>query len=252
MKPFALLLAVAPLAFPQALPDVLTQGEAAFAKTCGNGYCHGTKGGGGGAPRLAARGFDQTFIRATITNGIPGTQMAAFGKSMSAQELTSIVAYVATLNGVTNPEIATPGRQTEAPAPASLSAEAARGKTLFSEAARGFQRCSTCHEAAEIGVAVTTPIANIPQNAAALKALPTGKVKTTTMNGESMPVLVLSDGRQGAVFYDLTSAPPVERHAEPGSVKFSEGSAWRHSVALGTYSDSELNAVLAYLRAVGR
>ncbi len=44
-----------------------------------------------------------------------------------------------------------------------------------------------------------------------------------------MPVLVLSDGRQSTLFYDLTSAPPVERNAQPGSVKFTDGSNWRHS-----------------------
>ena len=44
------------------------------------------------------------------------------------------------------------------------------------------------------------------------------------MDGESMPVLVLSEGKQSTLFYDLTSAPPVERNAEPGSVKFADGS----------------------------
>ncbi len=84
---------------------------------------------------------------------------------------------------------------------------------------------------------------------AALKALATPNVKTGTMGGESMPVLVLSEGKQGALFYDLTSAPPVERNAEPGTVKFSDGSTWRHASVIGAYNDSELAAILAYLHA---
>ena len=68
-----------------------------------------------------------------------------------------------------------------------------------------------------------TPIAKVPDSAAALNALATPNVKTGTTAGESMPVLVLSDGKQGTVFYDLTSAPPVQRNCEPGSVKFADG-----------------------------
>jgi hypothetical protein len=176
--------------------------------------------------------------------------MAAYGKSMSAGELTAIVAFLATLNGIANPEIASAGPQNTLRAQLVLSAEAARGRVLFSEAARGFTRCSTCHEVNGIGLPVATPISNIPANATALRALVTPVVKTGTMDGESMPVLVLSEGKQGTVFYDLTSTPPVERDAEPGSVNFMSGSNWRHSAILGSYSDIELNAILSYLRAV--
>jgi len=70
------------------------------------------------------------------------------------------------------------------------------------------------------------------------------------LDGESMPALVLSERKQGPVFYDLTSAPPVQRNAPPGSVKFTDDSAWRHSSVIGAYNDSELAAILAYLRAV--
>ncbi len=51
------------------------------------------------------------------------------------------------------------------------------------------------------------------------------------------------------LFYDLTSAPPVERNAPPGSVKISDGSNWRHWAVIGAYSDAELEAILVYLRA---
>jgi len=75
-------------------------------------------------------------------------------------------------------------------------------------------------------------------------------VKTGTMDGESMPILVLSEGKQSTVFYDLTSVPPVQRNAEPGSVRFTDSSNWRHSSVIEAYDDSELAAILTYLGAM--
>jgi hypothetical protein len=100
-----------------------------------------------------------------------------------------------------------------------------------------------------LGISVAAPFTHIPESVAALKALATPNVKTGTMDGESMPVLVLSDGKQGTLFYDLTSAPPVERNAEPGSVKITDGSKWRHASVIEGYNDAELGAILVYLRA---
>jgi hypothetical protein len=117
---------------------------------------------------------------------------------------------------------------------------------------RGFERCSTCHEVAGLGVPVTTAITNIPASAAALKTLATPNVKTATADGESMPALILSEGKEKTVFYDLTSVPPVQRTAEPGTVRFTDGSRWDHASIIRAYDDSQLTAVLAYLRAVAK
>jgi hypothetical protein len=100
------------------------------------------------------------------------------------------------------------------------------------------------------GIPVAAPLAKVPASAAELKALATPGVKTGAVGGETMPVLVLSQGKQATVFYDLTSAPPVQRNAEPGSLKLTDGSNWRHTSAIGAYNDSELAAILDYLRAV--
>jgi mono/diheme cytochrome c family protein len=220
-------------------------GEQVFTKTCATGYCHGPGGGASGAPRLAGRGFDVRYINNTVTRGIPGTGMPSFATVLSRPDLTAVVAYVAMLNGVSNPD---PGEPSVSSAPA-LTGETARGARLFKEAVRGFGRCSTCHEVGGFGVSVAAPIARVPASVAALKTLATPNVKTGTMDGESMPVLVLNDGKQSTLFYDLTSAPPVQRNAEPGSVKFADGSKWRHSSVIGAYDDAELAAILTYLRA---
>jgi mono/diheme cytochrome c family protein len=181
--------------------------------------------------------------------GIPGTGMASFATTLSRADLVTVVAYVATLNGVANPKIGSDDDDAPASTGPKLTGEAARGARLFTEAVRSFGRCSTCHEVGGFGVSVAAPIQQVPTSVAALKALATPGVKTGTAGDESMPVLVLSDGRQGTLFYDLTSAPPVERNAEPGSVKFTNDSTWRHSSVIGAYNDAELDAILTYLRA---
>jgi len=243
MKVLILLYAIA---LGCAAQDAVKRGEQVFANTCATGYCHGPRGTSSGAPRLAGRGFNQAYINGVVTRGIEGTGMPSFAATLSKADLTAVVAYVATLNGV---KVETSASSTVSSSPA-LTGEAAQGQRLFFDAVRGFGRCSTCHQVAGFGISVATPIAQVPASAVELRALETPAVKTGTMDGESMPVLVLSDTKQGTLFYDLTSVPPVERNAAPGSVRLSDASAWRHSSVIGAYNNAELDAILAYLRTV--
>ncbi len=245
-----LLTIICAMALSCAAQDIVKRGEQVFAKSCATGYCHGVRGQSSGAPRLAGRGFNLAYINGVVARGIPGTGMSSFAAVLSRPDLTAVVAYVATLNGISNPNVGSDDEAASASTGPALTGEAARGALLFKEAVRGFGRCSTCHEVGGFGISVAAPIARVPASVAALKTLAAPNVKTGTMDGESMPVLVLSDGKQSALFYDLTSAPPVQRNALPGSVKFTDGSNWRHSSVIGAYNDSELAAILAYLRAV--
>jgi len=244
-----LFVAASALVFGQNAQDVIRQGEEVFAKSCSTGYCHGPRGIAGGAPRLAGRGFDQTFIGTTVARGVPGTGMPAFAGTLANPDLAAVVAYVATLNGIANPSVATGAGRGAASGP-TLSAGEARGRALFSDAVRGFGRCSTCHEVNGIGISVATPISQIPANAQALRSLETPQVSTATIGGESMPALLVSKTTRGVIFYDLTSSPPVLRTSDPAAVTTADGSAWKHSSAIGSYSDAELEAILAYLRAM--
>jgi mono/diheme cytochrome c family protein len=224
-------------------------GEKVFAQSCATGYCHGAKGTPAGAPRLAGRGFDQTYITNTVVRGLPGTAMPAFGTTLSRADLGAVIGYVASLNGIANPSINLgPGPGASGPAEPALPAEAEKGRALFFDALRGFARCSTCHEVNGIGISVTTPIAKIPADAAALRALATPDVRTATVDGEAMPALLVSQGKTRALFYDLTSAPPVLRTVDPNTLKVAESSAWRHASVIGAYNDAELASVLIYLR----
>lgn len=226
-------------------------GEKVFAQSCATGYCHGQRGVAAGAPRLAGRGFDQAYIASTVTRGLPGTAMPAFGATLTRAELGAVIAYVANLNGISNPTISLgPGPGTAGPTEAPLSAEAEHGRALFFDAVRGFGRCSTCHEVNGIGISVTTPITSIPGDAAALRALATPDVRTAAVDGEAMPALIVSQGKTRALFYDLTSAPPVLRTVDPNTLKVNEGSAWRHASVIAAYNDAELASILGYLREV--
>jgi mono/diheme cytochrome c family protein len=196
------------------------------------------------------RHFDQAYINNVVTRGVPDTGMPSFATRLSRPDLVAVIAYVAALNGITNPNVGPGGAAATVSLRPKLTGDAARGVRLFTDAVRSFGRCSTCHEVDGLGISVTAPIAKVPAAAAELKALATPAVKTGTMDGESMPVLVLSEGKQSVVFYDLTSVPPVQRNAEPGSVKFADGSNWRHSSVIKSYDDSELAAILTYLQAV--
>jgi mono/diheme cytochrome c family protein len=240
-----LLLMIAALGYSQGV------GEKVFAQSCATGYCHGAKGTPAGAPRLAGRGFDQTYITNTIMRGLPGTAMPAFGTTLSRADLGAVIAYVASLNGIANTTINLgPGPGAAGPAEPALPPEAERGRALFFDAVRGFARCSTCHEVNGIGIPVTTPIGKIPSDAAALRALATPDVRTATVDGEAMPALIVSQGKTRALFYDLTSVPPVLRTVDPAALKVADGSAWRHASVIGAYNDAELASTLAFLREV--
>jgi mono/diheme cytochrome c family protein len=201
---------------------------------------------------LAGRGFDQSYITNTIMRGLPGTAMPAFGATLSRADLGAVIAYVANLNGIANPSInlGPGGPGASGLVEPVLSPEAERGRALFFDAVRGFARCSTCHEVNGIGIPVTTPIAKIPVDAAALRALATPDVRTATVDGEAMPALIVSQGKTRALFYDLTSVPPVLRTVNPDTLKVTEGSSWRHATAIGAYNDAELGSILVFLREV--
>jgi mono/diheme cytochrome c family protein len=241
---WVLLLAIPALGWSQ------SAGEKVFAQSCATGYCHGARGTPAGAPRLAGRGFDQAYITNTIARGLPGTAMPAFGTTLSRADLIAVITYVSNLNGIANPivSLGPGGIGPSGPAEPALSPEAERGRALFFDAIRSFARCSTCHEVNGVGIPVATPIAQIPANPGALRALATPDIKTAIVNGEAMPALVVSLTKTRALFYDLTAVPPVLRTVDPGAVKVSDGSTWRHASVIGSYNDVQLEAILAFLR----
>jgi hypothetical protein len=123
---------------------------------------------------------------------------------------------------------------------------------LFRDPVKSFGRCSTCHLVANFGIAVAAPMHTVPASIAALKGLVTPRVVTATAGGETMPALIVAKKSTEVTFYDLSVPPPVLRTVAPNAFTSTEGSGWRHANVIGAYSDAELTAVLAYLRAAVR
>ena len=250
--PAALLIAAGAPVQAQSLEEILEQGEQTFLVTCATGYCHAAGGAlGGGASRLAGRGFDQDYIREVTLRGLTGTAMPGFGEVLTADEISAAVAYVAVLNDIANPFIGGMTLEGSDGTTPELSSEAVEGRALFHESVRGFTRCATCHRVAGSGVPAANPLLDIPVDAAALRAIATlESVSTATVGGESMPALLVSEGASRTLFYDFTSAPPVLRTVNNNELGLEPGNPWRHDQVLGTYSEAELELILEYLRAV--
>lgn len=74
----------------------VTRGDALFATYCES--CHGEKGKGGTPTSVAlaqiAAGLDDTALRSFIGNGMPGTRMPGFGKTLTAEQIADLTAFI--------------------------------------------------------------------------------------------------------------------------------------------------------------
>ena len=229
---------------------LVSRGAEIFTNTCATGYCHGVKGAAGGAPRLAARGFTGQYIRQMVTSG--DKEMPGFGGKLDARDLNAVIAYVGNLNGLPVEAVTAgrgAGRGPGGPA-RSLPADASKGRALFFDSTRGFGRCSTCHQLDGNGLGIAEPINHVPERAAALRALATPRVRTFSSGTESFPAEVVKNSSSETIVYDLTSPPPVRRTFSNVKVSLDESSHWRHADVIQSYSDQELEPILAFLRAV--
>lgn len=223
----------------------LARGLDIFNKSCATGYCHGVRGTAGGAPRLAARGFDDAYVSQVVRMGIPHTGMPEFGSTLERPDLLAVIAYVDSLNGVTPPVNAF-----ALPPPKKLPPAAQHGRELFADQTRSFDRCSTCHQADGIGIAIALPFTSVPDSVAALRSLASPDMETVTAHGSTFPALVLNKSGAVVKFYDFTSLPPVIRSLPKSEVTFKPGSGWRHEDMLKPYSDADLDAILTFLKTV--
>jgi mono/diheme cytochrome c family protein len=74
----------------------ITKGEELFSERCS--FCHGGRGKGGKGPALTAGHFKRSGTDATLFStiiaGRPGTQMGAFGMTLSADDVWDIIAFL--------------------------------------------------------------------------------------------------------------------------------------------------------------
>ncbi|MBK5291921.1 MAG: c-type cytochrome [Acidobacteriia bacterium] len=226
------------------------EGAKIFRQSCSVGYCHGSGGTAGRAPKLIGRVYQHEFVMKVTRDGIPNTGMPGWKERLKPAELDAVVAYVVRISGGVLPAGAPASAAGAATAVAAveMSKEAQLGKALFFDAVRG-TRCSTCHALEGMG----TPAG--PNLAAAFydgKAMREGKPATVrqarTPGGDSFPSLVVEQTDATMKIYDLTLPPPVLRTFVKGQVSFSGGSDWRHAKSVSHYSDAEMGLIEAYLR----
>jgi mono/diheme cytochrome c family protein len=224
--------------------DILSRGADVFARTCATPYCHGPKGAGGAAPKLAARGFDEVQIASTTRAGISGSAMQGYGATLPRADFNAVVAYVASLNGIEP-------RPGPSDATSKLSAEATpqirQGRELFFDSVRGAERCATCHQAQGLGIAVA-PIMKLPAAIAGLREPQMPNVRTARVGADRFPTLIVSAGGKRTVLYDLSILPPVLRTINSADVGIVDDNTWLHSTVTKAYNDRELESILSFLR----
>ncbi|MGH9769817.1 MAG: c-type cytochrome [Blastocatellia bacterium] len=83
---------------PQSAQGQIEAGKRVYSGSCGMTYCHAAEGVGGGGPKLRDREFSPEYLTHLISEGIPGTGMPAFKKSLSKQQIAQCVAYLLSLS----------------------------------------------------------------------------------------------------------------------------------------------------------
>lgn len=133
----------------------IAEGAKLFAPSCGNAYCHGTGGIGGGAPRLRGTVFEPAYLFKTISNGIPGTGMLSFKSEFSEEQIWKLAAFVmsdAKPAADANPDAAGAERRSTKQGALPKSGEivssstgsAQAGKALFFDSTQS-KSCHNCH-----------------------------------------------------------------------------------------------------------
>lgn len=101
-------------------PKAIENGKARYGDRCA--FCHGGAGRGGKGPSLTngkfKRGGKSSNLYMNIAVGVPGTQMGAFGTTLSQEEILNIIAYLRTemYKRIESGEIPDPRIPDEAPA----------------------------------------------------------------------------------------------------------------------------------------
>ncbi len=238
------------LLVPAALAADVSRGADIFARNCAIGYCHGSEGSAGRAPRIQGRRFERSYLLKVTREGVPGTAMPAWKGRLTEAEIQAVVGYMLSISagslersGVVEPEV--PASSVVPPAPI----EAMRGKALFFDATRG-TRCGTCHSLDNLGTAIGPNLAGrTPQSAAEIREPPVPGVKMARLkDGEAFPALPAGEENSWVRVFDLTVPPPVLRTLPASEITLQEGSRWRHAGVITGYSDSELEDIIAYLR----
>jgi putative heme-binding domain-containing protein len=221
-------------------PQFISEGARLFATSCGNAYCHGTGGMGGGAPRLRDKGLESSFVFKSVSNGIAGTSMPGFKSELSEEQIWKLVAFIASsakagaiaagpadsLPAAPSSTVAVkPGEGTPS---APLVGSAQAGKAVFFDSART-KSCHACHsfngEGTSIGPDLTSTAGRTPRdlflNIILVSGIKDSKYATITISlrgGEKIVGVKKEEDAESLRVYDTTELPAVLRTVQKADV----------------------------------
>lgn len=209
------------------------EGAKLFAPSCGNAYCHGTGGVGGGAPRLRGRGLEAAYLFKTISNGIPGSSMLSFKSELSEEQIWKLVAFVMSdvkVTPDTKPEssggdkpstASTIPSSHETKTSSSIAGSAQAGRALFFDSSQS-KSCHHCHslqgEGTSIGPDLSKSASRSPRELFLSVILPHevkdpryATTKLTLRSGDTIIGIKKEEDAESLRIYDTTELPAVLR-----------------------------------------
>lgn len=224
-------------------PLFVAEGSKLFGPTCGNAYCHGTGGSGGGAPRLRGKGLESSYLFKSISNGIPGTAMPSFKSELSEEQVWKLIAFIMSdadpsvvaqpaAPAADNRSSQTTARPATVDGATSVVGSVQEGKVLFFDSARS-KSCHFCHlmqgEGTSIGPDLSTVGDRPARQLFSSIILPhqTKDPRYTTIilrlrNGESVIGVKKEEDDESIRVFDTTELPAVLRTVQKGDVIKSE------------------------------
>jgi mono/diheme cytochrome c family protein len=241
-----ILLTLALAAQIKAASGAAVDGAIIFAEQCSVPYCHGSAGAASRAPALAGRNFKRAELRETISKGRPRLGMPSFSSKLNRAALDAVVSYILSL-----PTPATGSADiAKVPAPIKLTKEQVDGRDLFFDSER-LPSCATCHAVNGAGGNVGMPILSANFTSESLDNISVPGLVTAEVSGQDpFPALRQSSPSATIRIVDLSAQLPVVRTFGEGEVRLSEGGNWKHSGVVARYTDTELESIRVWLRAV--
>ena len=214
-------------------------GSQIFKTRCSIGYCHGSEGKPGRAPKLRERDFTGAYLSKVITDGIPSSSMPAFKALLKPAEITAVVNYVLALSGKA------PVLQTE-PDETTPTANFDKGKALFFDAANE-NNCGVCHTIDGAGTAIGPDLRKLKRTRAELIASienpPQSRLtKITLKNGDTIQGIPTGDAR----IFDTEGLPPVLRNINKEEIAKTE-TIQGQVMPKSQYARDELNEIVSFI-----
>lgn len=220
--------------------QVIAEGAKLFAPSCGNAYCHGTGGAGGGAPRVRGKDLEAAYVFKSISNGIPGTSMPSFKSELSEEQIWKLVAFIvsdtktsAIVPGPADglpaaPSSAASVKIAEAITSAPLVGNFQAGKALFFDSSQP-KSCHACHsfngEGTPIGPDLSAAASRSPRDlflsiilARGLKDSQYATITVALRNGEKLVGVKKEEDAESLRIYDTTELPAVLRTVQKTDV----------------------------------